>query len=384
MPEHANEVEAFFSEVPFGEMSDEEYARLLERNPDLRTLLEEERKGLFEGTVSLAQIMGVTDQDLLGAATAGADLLKEERWAEARAVFDGLTALEPAAPLFHLGLAQAYDGMGDAAKAIAAYTRTIDLADEGAQDDEDESRRPSPVIGDALYGRGCLFALQADKQVEALADLRRLCEVVNRPADPRVESALAVMARILGGEEGENRALEADLGPVSEAPVPGTEGLEEDLVRVAQGRLQAAAVAGMDDADLGHMAETGFTLLENGRLADADAVFSGLVTLDPTVALFRIALGNVCEQMEDDDRALEAYDAAVRIVEEFDGEGTHDNAFDAYYHRGKFHLRVGHGEPALADLRKAIEIDPDAEKPLTQHAAVLVSAMLTAAEEQAG
>ena len=43
---------------------------------------------------------------------------------------------------------------------------------------------------------------------------------------------------------------------------------------------------------------------------------------------------------------------------------------------------MGRGEDALNDLTKAIEFEPNAENPLTQHAAVLVNAMMTAAEEQ--
>lgn len=387
MPENANdvEVESFLNEVNFGEMTDDEYSSFLESNPDLATLMEEERTGLFEGTVSLAQIMGVPDSDLLGAATAGADLLQEERWEEARDVFDGLTALEPAAPLFHLGLAQALDGMGNNDEAIEAYTQTIELADEGSEDDEEEADRPSPVIGDALYGRGCLYAQIEDKQDECLADFRRLCEIVDETSDPRVESALTIMASILGGEEGEALVLEADLGDEDEEidaeASAQVEDLETDIVDVAKGNLQAAVIAGMEDEELGHMADTGFTLFENGRYMDADAIFTGLVELDPTVAVFQIALGNTCERLEEDDRAIEAYDAAVTIVDEFEGDSPHENAFDAYYHRGKYHLRVGNGEQACADLTRAIEIDPDAENPLTQHAAVLVSAMLSAAEE---
>jgi tetratricopeptide (TPR) repeat protein len=385
MAENPNDT-SFVDGLNFGEMTDEEYTSFLESNPDLRVLLEEEQKGLLEGTVSLAQIMGVSDTDLLGAATAAADLISEERWEEARDIFGGLTALEPQAPIFHVGLAQALDGLEDTAGAIDAYTQAIDLADAG--DGEEVDRRQLPVLGDALYGRGCLHVV-ADKPDEALADLRRLCDVVDDPCDPRVESALSLIGGLLAGEEGEEIILEADLDDedpdtsvLDEHPEVG-DSLVDDLADVANGTLQAAAMAGMDDADLAHAAETGHTLMENGRYRDAESIFEGLVSLDPTIAIFQLGVGEARENLEDDVGAIESYDAAVEIVDAFDGDGPHEHAFDAYYRRGRYHLRTGNGEQALADLTRAIEIEPDAEAPLTRHAAVLVSAMLSAAEESA-
>ncbi len=137
MAENTNDTgaETFFTDINFGEISDDEYNTFLETNPDLRDMLEEEKKGLFTGEVSLAQIMGIPDEELLGAASAGTDFLKEKRWDEARDIFAGLTTLEPAAPMFHMGLAQAFDGLGETDSAIESFTSAIDLSDEGTEED---------------------------------------------------------------------------------------------------------------------------------------------------------------------------------------------------------------------------------------------------------
>jgi tetratricopeptide (TPR) repeat protein len=389
MPENTPDTgaEAFLKDVNFGDMTEEEYGTFLENEPQIRELLEIEQKGIFDGTAALADVLGFTDADLLGVATAGADLMEEERWEEARDVFIGLTTLQPGAPLFHVCLAQAYDGLESVEMAVESYTQAIDLIDVNTED-EKEDRKQIPVLTDALYGRGCLNVNLGNTE-QALADLRRLCEIVPESSDPRAESALQLMGAILGGEEGEMAALDSDLATedpdesvLTEHPEMG-DSLAEDLVAVAKGEMPAAALSGMTDAELARTADTGFTLLENGRYLDAEKVFSGLVSLDPSIATFHLALGDTYAQLGEEASAQESYDAAVKLVDEWDGEGTHENAFDAYYRRGRLHLQNGDGEQALADLTKAIEIQPDAENELTQHAAVLVSAMVSAAEDEA-
>jgi len=380
---------AFLDDLNFGDMSDSEYQQLLETNPQLRTFLEDEQKAFLAGELSLAQMMNIEPRDLIGVANIGAELLDAQDWEAAEDIFAGLSSIEPNAPMFQLGLASARRGAGNLEGALAAVDQCIALCDDGVEPDESGARREFESLSDALYMRGMIH-IENQNAAGALADLRRVCDLIDDPDDMIVESCLTMIATLLGGEKGRTASLEADLidegdpdeSLLAEHPELGGE-LERDITDVAKGNVPAAVLAGATDKELAGAADAGFTLLDNGRYRDAYDIFAGLVALDPNVSIFRVALGNACESLNDEEGALSAYDAACAIAAELP-KPKQSEAFDPYYYRGKYHLKVGNGQQALEDLTKAIECEPNVENPLTQHAAVLVSAMMTAAEEASG
>jgi tetratricopeptide (TPR) repeat protein len=98
----------------------------------------------------LAWVLGYSDQDLMGLYEAGNALIQTSSFSRARRVFEGLVALDPGTPLFHLGLALSCELLGDITMARQAFDAGVTCA-RGVARGED-------LVAGALVRRGEFLA----------------------------------------------------------------------------------------------------------------------------------------------------------------------------------------------------------------------------------
>ena len=148
-----------------------------------------------------------------------------------------------------------------------------------------------------------------------------------------------------------------------------------DLKRLEQfilGDITWAQLNGMTIDEAYAIAEYGFSLFNQGRYHDARAVFEGLIVCNPYDAYFHTMLGAVYQQLDMTEEALEEYTTAV----ELDGEHLH-----AFVNRGELRLKSQDFPGALADLERAVALDPEGKSEAGVRAQALTAATVRALEE---
>lgn len=112
------------------------------------------------------------------------------------------------------------------------------------------------------------------------------------------------------------------------------------------------------------VAELGYTLMEQGRLKEAQTVFQGLIISNPYDAYFHTALGSIYQKMGIIDGAIEEYSISL---------GLDPAIVEAYVNRGELLIQVGYFEQAAKDFKSAMELDPDGRNPAVNRARALAS-----------
>lgn len=139
----------------------------------------------------------------------------------------------------------------------------------------------------------------------------------------------------------------------------------EAAERLATGQSTLAEFLGLDRKQLYEVAGRAYGLMNSGRLEEAQVIYRGLVAADPTDSVFRCHLGAVELRRGHAAEAEAEFDAALRF--------NRANV-DALSGRGEARLHLGRVVEAVADLRSAIELDPQARRPSTIRArAILLS-----------
>ncbi len=92
--------------------------------------IEESIKGFLLGDLTLAQLEGLSAEDLYGIADMGYDLLEEGKVDEARKVFEGLNVYNPFDPYFHSILGSIYQRLGESDMALRHYESAVELYPE--------------------------------------------------------------------------------------------------------------------------------------------------------------------------------------------------------------------------------------------------------------
>ncbi len=95
-------------------------------------------------------------------------------------------------------------------------------------------------------------------------------------------------------------------------------------------------------------------LYADGKTEASLEVLQGLTRSHPELMQVHLALGDALRRAEKFDQAVTAYDAAIARIPEI--EGQH---WPLFYSRGMSHERLGHWPEAEADMRRALELDPD-------------------------
>lgn len=132
---------------------------------------------LATGQATLAEIVGLSREQLYEIAQQGYRLLNSGKLEEARQIYAGLVAANPYDSVFHCHLGAVYWRMGDLEKAFAEY---------------DAALRFNRANVDALAGRGELYLSRGDAK-KGIADLRAALEndaQATRPSTVRARALL--------------------------------------------------------------------------------------------------------------------------------------------------------------------------------------------------
>lgn len=92
--------------------------------------IEESVKGFLTGDLTLAQLEGLTAENLYAIADMGYDLIEEGKLTEAQKIFEGLNVYNPFDSYFHSALGSIYQRQGKKDEAIARYRAAVELYPE--------------------------------------------------------------------------------------------------------------------------------------------------------------------------------------------------------------------------------------------------------------
>lgn len=137
------------------------------------------------------------------------------------------------------------------------------------------------------------------------------------------------------------------------------------------GELTLGQLYGITIEEAYSVASLGYTLYEQGRWKDAQAVFQGLVVSNPYDGYFHTMLGAVYQKQNLADGAIEEYTYAI---------GLDPTNIEAYVNRGELLMQKGSFEQAAEDFKHAVKLDPDGKNPSANRARALASAITTAIE----
>lgn len=146
---------------------------------------------------------------------------------------------------------------------------------------------------------------------------------------------------------------------------------QENIEKYVEGEATWAQLMGMTMEEAYGVATFGFQLYEEGKYQEAKNVFEALVLANPYDAYFHATLGAIYQQLDMRHEALIEYDLAIEQNEE---------ALNAYVNRAELLLQDGNFEKALADLERAIALDPKAQQAAGQRAHALAQATAQALE----
>lgn len=137
--------------------------------------------------------------------------------------------------------------------------------------------------------------------------------------------------------------------PAAGVPASGSPTItEEQLKALINGEKTFQDFFHLSDDVLLAWANQGYFFYNQGKYNEAETIFRGLVTLNPSVAYYHTALGSILEAQEKYDDAMEEFNAALNI----DGKDI-----CALVNRGEIRLRKGQIIEAAADFQAGIKLD---------------------------
>lgn len=120
--ENAHEIERVF---------DEDGDEVLNENDTCSVEdIEEALKGFILGDLTLAQLEGISAEDIYAVADMGYDLFEEGKIEDARKIFEGLYTYNPMDPYFHSVLGSIYQRQSQFAEAARHYVSAVQLYPE--------------------------------------------------------------------------------------------------------------------------------------------------------------------------------------------------------------------------------------------------------------
>lgn len=125
------------------------------------------------------------------------------------------------------------------------------------------------------------------------------------------------------------------------------------------GRDPLRARLALSDEEFRAMGQMGAMYYRQGILDKAQAIFEGLVEVDPTSAAAHSALGALFTRVERFDDALEHLDRAVELDPE---------QIAPYVNRAEIYIKQGRADEAVVNLKQAIALDPREKDPAANRA----------------
>jgi predicted Zn-dependent protease len=133
------------------------------------------------------------------------------------------------------------------------------------------------------------------------------------------------------------------------------------------GEVTLRELLGLSDAQMRKMAEKAHQWVEQARFADARVALEGLIALEPRQSYFWAALGAV--DLAEGKWVLAERRCSYALT-------LDERQIAAYVNRGEASIRLGKFESAAADLRRAMELEPNGASPLHARARALAQGVL--------
>ncbi|MEZ4271944.1 MAG: hypothetical protein R3C68_11100 [Myxococcota bacterium] len=135
--------------------------------------------------------------------------------------------------------------------------------------------------------------------------------------------------------------------------------------KFVMGEMTLAEFQGMTIDEAYAIAEHGYAFFEGGRYEDARVIFEGLSACNPYDAYFHNMIGAIYQQLDRREEALDRYTLAIVLDREH---------APAFVNRAELLLERGNFEIATEDLKRVIELDPDAKTQAGMRARALMTA----------
>ncbi len=139
----------------------------------------------------------------------------------------------------------------------------------------------------------------------------------------------------------------------------------ENFQKFVRGEMTWGQLQGLTMEQAYAMAQLGYTQFEQGRYAEAQAIFEGLVVSNPYDAYFHTVLGSIYARTDRSTDAAEEYSLAIELDE---------NNIAARTNRAELLLQHGEFQMAMDDLKQAIALDKDGTDPNAARARALATA----------
>ncbi len=143
--------------------------------------------------------------------------------------------------------------------------------------------------------------------------------------------------------------------------------------RLIRGEMTVGEFLGLSPTALYAIANVGYQMLTTGKLEAALTIYKGLVQASPYDSVFHCHLGATLYAMGEHEEAIESYTKSLQF--------NRANA-DALAGRGELYLRMNKVAEGLADLKAAIEADPQGKRASTLRARATLGMLKQAAEQQ--
>jgi tetratricopeptide (TPR) repeat protein len=135
----------------------------------------------------------------------------------------------------------------------------------------------------------------------------------------------------------------------------------------------ARETLGITAEEFNEMGAIGAMYYQQGNLEKAQAIFEGLVELDPQSSAAHAALGALLTRTEDFDRALIYLNRAVELDPQ---------EIAPYVNRAEIFIRQQLAEQAVVDLKRAIALDPKETDPAANRARAMALGIAEALRAQ--
>jgi tetratricopeptide (TPR) repeat protein len=136
----------------------------------------------------------------------------------------------------------------------------------------------------------------------------------------------------------------------------------ERLQKIASGELKSSEILDINADQMAAVLAVGHILYENGKLAEAQKIFDGLLVLDGKNPLLHAMLGSIYQQQQ---RFQFAYRHYTRAIDAFPQD------IASLLNRGEILLRFGKFNEAAADFKAAVDLDPEQKNPFANRARLL-------------